>query len=50
MGIGAIPNAVFSYFESYKNLGIHSEIFSDGIPPLIESGVINGFFNEKASW
>lgn len=42
MGIGAIPNAVLSCLGNHKNLGIHSEMFSDGILPLIESGVING--------
>ncbi len=42
MGIGAIPNAVLSCLTDHKNLGIHSEMFSDGIIPLIESGVING--------
>ena len=42
MGIGAIPNAVLSCLNNHKNLGIHSEMFSDGILPLIESGVING--------
>jgi acyl-CoA hydrolase len=42
MGIGAIPNAVLSCLTSHKDLGIHSEMFSDGILPLVESGVING--------
>jgi acyl-CoA hydrolase len=42
MGIGAIPNAVLSCLGNHKDLGIHSEMFSDGILPLIKSGVING--------
>ena len=42
MGIGSIPNAVLSCLGGHKNLGIHSEMFSDGVLPLIESGVING--------
>ena len=42
MGIGAIPNAVLSCLVNHRNLGIHSEMFSDGILPLVESGVING--------
>ncbi len=42
MGIGAIPNAVLSCLGNHKNLGIHSEMFSDGILPLVKSGVING--------
>ena len=42
MGIGAIPNAVLSMLGNHKNLGVHSEMFSDGILPLVESGVVNG--------
>jgi acyl-CoA hydrolase len=41
MGIGAIPDAVLSCLHNHKNLGVHTELFSDGIIPLIESGVIN---------
>ena len=42
MGIGAIPNAVLSQLKDHKNLGIHTEMFADGVLPLVESGVING--------
>lgn len=42
MGIGAIPNAVLSQLSNHKNLGIHTEMFADGVLPLVESGVING--------
>lgn len=42
MGIGTIPNAVLSCLGNHKNLGIHTEMFSDGVIPLVESGVING--------
>ena len=42
MGIGAIPNAVLSCLTNHRDLGVHSEMFSDGILPLVESGVING--------
>lgn len=42
MGIGAIPNAVLRSLTNHKNLGIHSEMFSDGIIPLVENGTING--------
>lgn len=42
MGIGAIPNAVLACLGTHKDLGIHSEMFSDGILPLVEKGVING--------
>ena len=40
-GIGAIPDAVLSCLGNHKNLGVHTEMFSDGIVPLIESGVVN---------
>jgi acyl-CoA hydrolase len=39
MGIGAIPNAVLACLENHRNLGIHSEMFSDGVLPLLEKGV-----------
>ena len=42
MGIGAIPNAVLSLLKDHKNLGIHTEMFADGVLPLVRSGVING--------
>ncbi len=41
MGIGTIPNAVLNELSGHKNLGIHTEMFSDGVLPLIESGAIN---------
>lgn len=41
MGIGSIPNAVLANLMNHKNLGIHTEMFSDGLLPLIESGVVN---------
>jgi len=40
MGIGTIPDAVLSYLDKFKDLGIHSEMFSDGVIPLVEKGVI----------
>ena len=42
MGIGAIPNAVLSQLGGHKNLGIHTEMFADGVLPLVRAGVING--------
>jgi acyl-CoA hydrolase len=42
LGIGAIPNAVLDQLGGHKNLGIHTEMFADGVIPLVESGVING--------
>lgn len=41
MGIGGIPNAVLKALKNHKNLGIHTEMFSDGVIDLVESGVIN---------
>lgn len=40
MGIGAIPDAVLGYLTGHKKLGIHTEMFSDGIIPLIEKGIV----------
>lgn len=40
MGIGAIPDAVLKYLYEKKNLGIHTELFSDGVIGLVEAGVI----------
>jgi acetyl-CoA hydrolase len=42
MGIGAIPDAFLSALEGRRDMGIHTEMFSDGVIPLVESGVING--------
>ncbi|MDX1671109.1 MAG: acetyl-CoA hydrolase/transferase C-terminal domain-containing protein [Balneolaceae bacterium] len=42
MGIGAIPNAVLMSLTHHKDLGIHTEMFSDGIIKLVEEGVITG--------
>lgn len=41
LGIGAIPDSVLKNLTNHKNLGLHTEMFSDGVLPLIESGVIN---------
>ena len=42
LGIGGIPDAVLLELTSHKNLGIHTEMLSDSVIPLVESGVING--------
>ncbi|MGE5680314.1 MAG: acetyl-CoA hydrolase/transferase family protein [Bacillota bacterium] len=44
MGIGAIPDSVLKFLKSKKDLGIHTEMFSDGIIELVEEGIVN---NEK---
>lgn len=41
LGIGAIPDAVLKFLGGKKNLGIHSEMISDGVIDLYEKGVIN---------
>lgn len=40
MGIGGIPDQVLNNLTNHKDLGIHTEMFSDGIIPLIQRGVI----------
>ncbi|MBP1839061.1 acetyl-CoA hydrolase/transferase family protein [Formosa algae] len=42
MGIGTIPNAVLSLLGNHKDLGLHTEMFSDGVIDLILKDVING--------
>jgi acyl-CoA hydrolase len=42
MGIGAIPDAVLNALRDHKDLGIHTEMFSDGVIDLVERGVITG--------
>lgn len=42
LGIGAIPNAVLAALTHHKDLGIHTEMFSDGVIDLYKRGVING--------
>ena len=41
MGIGSIPDQVLQNLAHHKNLGVHTEMLSDGVIPLIEKGVIN---------
>ena len=41
MGIGSIPDQVLQNLQDHKNLGIHTEMLSDGIIPLLEKGIIN---------
>jgi len=42
MGIGAIPDAVLRYLHDKKDLGVHTELFSDGVMDLVERGVLTG--------
>lgn len=40
LGIGAIPDAVLKFLHSKKDLGVHSELFSDGVIELVNAGVL----------
>jgi len=40
MGIGAVPDAVLKYLYEKKDLGVHTELFSDGVIDLVEAGVL----------
>lgn len=42
LGIGNIPNAVLHNLGGHKRLGVHTEMFSDGLLPLVENGIITG--------
>lgn len=42
MGYGAIPNSVLKHLKDKKDLGVHTEMFSDGLVDLVESGVVTG--------
>ena len=44
LGIGSIPNAILSLLENHKDLGLHTEMFSDGVIPLVEKEIITGKF------
>lgn len=46
MGIGSIPDAVLSSLTNHKGLGIHTEMFSDGIIPLVEKGIITNEYKK----
>lgn len=41
-GIGAIPNAVLSALADHRDLGVHTELISDGVMDLVERGVVTG--------
>lgn len=42
LGIGKIPDSVLQALENHHDLGVHSEMLSDGVMKLVEAGVING--------
>ncbi len=47
LGIGTIPDSVLKNLTNHKNLGIHTEMFSDGAIPLIKNGTINNSLKKK---
>lgn len=47
MGIGKIPDATLQFLKDRKDLGIHSEMISDGILELIQCGAVTGRFKKK---
>ena len=52
-GIGVIPDAVMANLKGHKGLGVHSEMFSDGMIDLIQSGAITNEFvgvTDRSRW
>lgn len=47
MGIGAIPDAALGYLHNHRDLGVHTEMFADGLLPLIAKGVVNNRCKRK---
>jgi acyl-CoA hydrolase len=47
-GIGSIPNALLAGLRDHQDLGVHTELFSDGLIDLIESGVVTGVYKRSA--
>ena len=41
-GIGAIPNAILANLRDHRDLGVHTELLSDGLVDLVENGIVNG--------
>ncbi len=46
MGIGSIPDAVLAQLSGHRSLGIHTEMFSDGLVPLVEKGIVTNEFKK----
>ena len=47
MGIGAVPDAVLQQLHNHRDLGVHTEMFSEGLIDLMEKGIINNRFKKK---
>ncbi|WP_216701552.1 bifunctional acetyl-CoA hydrolase/transferase family protein/GNAT family N-acetyltransferase [Gloeothece verrucosa] len=50
VGYGSVPNAILSHLSQKKNLGVHTELLSDGIIKLIQQGVINNSAKTLNRW
>ncbi len=50
MGIGSIPDAVLRALTGHRDLGVHTEMFSDGLLPLIERGVVTNGNKARQRW
>ncbi len=46
MGIGTIPDAVLASLGGHRDLGVHTEMFSDGLLPLVEKGIVTGEYKK----
>jgi len=42
VGIGSIPNAILARLSGHRDLGLHTELLTDGVIPLVDAGVLNG--------
>jgi acyl-CoA hydrolase len=49
LGIGSIPDSVLKNLSNHKDLGLHTEMFSDGVIPLIKNGTINNRLKKKVN-
>jgi acyl-CoA hydrolase len=47
LGIGTIPDAVLACLHNHKDIGIHTEMFSDGVLPLVEKGIVTNKYKKK---
>lgn len=47
IGIGAIPDSVLTCLHNHKDLGVHTEMFSDSVISLVEKGIINNKYKVK---
>jgi acyl-CoA hydrolase len=47
VGIGAIPDAVMALLTDHRDLGVHTELLSDGLVRLVEAGVVTGIHKER---